>query len=186
VSVIATLIAADRLSESDFRLAEELLAKAGLRPVSHSWLEPGSACDLLIDTPAQAVRSALDGQLPGVDLVVQPADRRPKRLLVADMDSTMITVECIDELADFAGLKPQVVAVTEAAMHGELDFEAALDARVALLAGPGRDGDRPLPRGAGAAYAQAARAGANDATARRLHPARIRRLHPLCRARSRT
>jgi phosphoserine phosphatase len=69
-----------------------------------------------------------------LDVIVQPAERRSKRLLVADMDSTMITVECIDELADFAGLKPQVAAVTEAAMRGELDFEAALDARVALLA----------------------------------------------------
>ena len=56
-------------------------------------------------------------------------------LLVADMDSTMITVECIDELADYAGIKPKIAAITEAAMRGELDFEAALDARVALLKG---------------------------------------------------
>lgn len=66
-------------------------------------------------------------------MVVQPVAGRAKFLLVADMDSTMITVECIDELADFAGLKAEVAAVTEAAMRGELDFEAALDARVALL-----------------------------------------------------
>jgi phosphoserine phosphatase len=72
-----------------------------------------------------------------LDVVVQAAIGREKRLLVADMDSTMITVECIDELADFAGLKSQVAAVTEAAMRGELDFEAALEARVALLAGLG-------------------------------------------------
>ena len=70
-----------------------------------------------------------------LDVVVQPAAHRRKRLLVADMDSTMITVECIDELADYAGLKPQVAEVTERAMRGELDFEAALDARVGLLAG---------------------------------------------------
>lgn len=69
------------------------------------------------------------------DVVVQPAAHREKRLLVADMDSTVITVECIDELADYAGIKPQIAAVTERAMRGELDFEAALDARVALLAG---------------------------------------------------
>jgi len=67
--------------------------------------------------------------------VVQPAVNRRKRLLAADMDSTMIKVECIDELADFAGLKAEVAAVTEQAMRGELDFEAALDARVALLRG---------------------------------------------------
>ncbi len=70
-----------------------------------------------------------------MDVVIQPIEGREKRLLVADMDSTMIQCECIDELADYAGLKPQIAAITEAAMRGELDFEAALDARVALLAG---------------------------------------------------
>lgn len=69
------------------------------------------------------------------DVVVQPARGREKKLLVADMDSTMITVECIDELADYAGIKAEIAAVTEAAMRGELDFAAALDARVALLKG---------------------------------------------------
>ena len=73
--------------------------------------------------------------MPGVDVVVQPVATRRKRLLVADMDSTMITVECIDELADYAGIKAEVAAITEAAMRGELDFAGALDARVALLAG---------------------------------------------------
>lgn len=86
---------------------------------------------------------ALEGVLGGawgrVDVVVQPAGGREKKLLVADMDSTMITVECIDELADYAGIKAEVAAVTEAAMRGELDFEGALDARVALLAGLGED-----------------------------------------------
>jgi phosphoserine phosphatase len=94
--------------------------------------------DFRFDRPerdARAVLDAVEGTLPGVDVVVQDDRCRRKRLLVADMDSTMITVECIDELADFAGLKPQVAAVTEAAMRGELDFEAALEARVALLAG---------------------------------------------------
>jgi phosphoserine phosphatase len=70
-----------------------------------------------------------------LDVVVQSAYHRQKRLLVADMDSTMITVECIDELADYAGLKAEVAAITERAMRGELDFEAALDERVRLLAG---------------------------------------------------
>ncbi len=99
-----------------------------------AWLERGSACDLAVQGGIDGVRRALSG-LGSVDAVVQRGDGREKRLLVADMDSTMITVECIDELADFAGLKPQVAAVTEAAMRGELDFAAALDARVALLAG---------------------------------------------------
>ncbi len=68
-------------------------------------------------------------------MVVQPSDAREKRLIVADMDSTMITVECIDELADYAGIKAEIAAVTEAAMRGEIDFAEALDARVALLSG---------------------------------------------------
>ena len=73
--------------------------------------------------------------MPATDLVVQPSAGRTKRLLVADMDSTMITVECIDELADYAGIKAEVAAVTDMAMRGELDFAGALDARVALLKG---------------------------------------------------
>ena len=68
-------------------------------------------------------------------MVVQGEASRRRRLLVADMDSTMILVECIDELADFAGLKAEVAAVTERAMQGEMPFEAALVERVALLAG---------------------------------------------------
>jgi phosphoserine phosphatase len=72
---------------------------------------------------------------PGVDTNVVPAAGRRKRLLIADMDSTIIGVECIDELADFAGVKAEVAVVTEAAMRGELDFEAALEARVKLLKG---------------------------------------------------
>jgi phosphoserine phosphatase len=73
--------------------------------------------------------------LDGIDVNVVAAEGRRKRMLIADMDSTIIGVECIDELADFAGLKAQVAAITEAAMRGELDFEAALIARVALLKG---------------------------------------------------
>lgn len=71
----------------------------------------------------------------GVDVNLVSAAQRRKRLLLADMDSTMIGVECIDELADFAGVKPRVAEITEQAMRGELDFEAALRARVALLRG---------------------------------------------------
>ena len=99
------------------------------------WIEEGRACDLLLGAEPGGARATLEGLLPGIDLVVQPRAGRRKRLLVADMDSTMITVECIDELADYAGLKAEVAAVTEQAMRGELDFEAALDARVALLKG---------------------------------------------------
>jgi phosphoserine phosphatase len=70
-----------------------------------------------------------------VDACVQPAQARRKRLLVADMDSTIINVECLDELADFAGVKEQVAAITERAMRGELEFEGALRERVGMLTG---------------------------------------------------
>ncbi len=68
-----------------------------------------------------------------VDWFIQMSDTRRKKMLIADMDSTMITIECIDELADFAGLKDQVSKVTESAMRGEIDFAEALESRVALL-----------------------------------------------------
>jgi phosphoserine phosphatase len=129
--LIATLIAADRLTRGDISAAEDALRGSRGR----EWIEEGSACDLLLDGGMDAARAALEGLIPGVDVVVQPREGRRKRLLVADMDSTMIEVECIDELADYAGLRAEVAAVTEQAMRGELDFEAALDARVALLKG---------------------------------------------------
>ncbi len=74
-------------------------------------------------------------QAQGVDLAIQPAEGRRKRMLLADMDSTMIGQECIDELAAEAGVGPHVAAITARAMNGELDFEAALKERVGLLAG---------------------------------------------------
>ena len=73
--------------------------------------------------------------LPETDFVVQPDEPRWKRLLVADMDSTVIGQECIDELADYAGLKAEVARITERAMQGEIDFSGALRERVRLLAG---------------------------------------------------
>ncbi|WP_316014199.1 phosphoserine phosphatase SerB [Roseobacter sp. HKCCA0434] len=75
----------------------------------------------------------------GADLNFVPSQNREKRMLIADMDSTMIPVECIDELADFAGVKERVADITERAMRGELDFEAALRERVGLVKGLHRD-----------------------------------------------
>ena len=80
-------------------------------------------------------RAALEAALPHLDVIVQCEADRHRTLLVADMDSTMITVECIDELADYVGLKTEVAAITERAMRGELDFAEALHSRVSLLAG---------------------------------------------------
>ena len=132
---IATLIAAGNLSGGDISAARDRLEQAGCQPAAHAWIDERFAADIDFRLNPEGARAALDGAFAGVDVVVQPAENRAKRLLVADMDSTMITVECIDELADYAGIKAQISAVTEAAMRGELDFEAALDARVALLKG---------------------------------------------------
>jgi phosphoserine phosphatase len=126
---IATLIAADRLARGDISAAADALGGS----LGHEWVEEGSACDILLAGEPASARGLLEGTIAGVDIVVQPQAGRRKLLLVADMDSTMIGVECIDELADYAGIRAEVAAVTERAMRGELDFEAALDARVALL-----------------------------------------------------
>jgi len=132
---IATLIAADRLESGDISAAEDALAAAGGEPRGRSWVEPAKACDLLFSSGPDAVRHALEGALPGVDVIVQPESARRRKLLVADMDSTIITVECIDELADYAGCKAAVADVTERAMAGDLAFADALRERVDLLNG---------------------------------------------------
>jgi phosphoserine phosphatase len=132
---IATLIAKDRLAGGDISAASDALAEAGIASYGRSWIEDDKACDLLFSASPGTARSALEGLLDGVDAIVQGEASRRRRLLVADMDSTMIAVECIDELADYAGLKAEVAAVTERAMKGEIGFEAALAERVALLAG---------------------------------------------------
>ena len=129
----ATLIAAGALTRGDISTARDALDGAGCRPAQAAWLDEGDAADLVFAHDPRAARAALEELAAGVDVIVQPAVAREKALLVADMDSTMITVECIDELADYAGIKAEIAAVTAAAMRGELDFEAALDARVALL-----------------------------------------------------
>lgn len=122
------------------------------------WVAVLTASAGVPDTDVAAVRDALSGgvaerrgdrwveiplsgppkaSLPplSTDVTCLPAVNRAKKLLIADMDSTMIAVECIDELADYAGVKSEVAAITERAMAGALDFEAALLARVALLEG---------------------------------------------------
>ena len=100
-----------------------------------SVLSPGEAVDIAVDAAPDlaAVRGALGGA--AVDAIAQPAEGRRKRLLIADMDSTIVTSETLDELADFAGLKEQIAGITARAMNGELDFKAALRERVAMLKG---------------------------------------------------
>jgi phosphoserine phosphatase len=100
------------------------------------WLDPGVAAEFGLEAlPANRWEVWQGLQGIDVDLVIQPAAGRRKRLLIADMDSTMIQQECIDELADEAGVGAHVAGITARAMNGELDFEAALRERVGLLKG---------------------------------------------------
>jgi phosphoserine phosphatase len=131
---IATLIAAGRLDDRLVDRALELLREIDPKASFGSWIDEGDAADLVAAGDAAAIRWALES-LPGADVVVQPPEPRFRKLLVADMDSTIIGQECIDELADFAGLKREIADITERAMQGKLDFKAALRERVALLSG---------------------------------------------------
>lgn len=100
------------------------------------WLNPGVAAEFAIPAiPDRQWQVWEDLQAQGIDLAVQPAENRRKRMLLADMDSTMIAQECIDELADEAGVGAHVAAITARAMNGELEFEEALRERVACLKG---------------------------------------------------
>ena len=122
-------------------LTDELIgAASGALPNSSDpdWLAEGIACDLSFETErSDKAEAALRNQLlgAGIDMVVQPAEGRRKKLLVADMDSTIIQQECIDELAAELGLKEQIADITERAMRGEIEFEPALLERVGLLKG---------------------------------------------------
>lgn len=101
-----------------------------------NWLTQRIAAEIVkpkLGTALDAARDILAGR--PVDVALVPLANRRKKLLIADMDSTMIDQECIDELADALGIKPQVAEITARAMNGELDFEAALRTRVALLKG---------------------------------------------------
>ena len=110
------------------------LALQGANVVSHEWLKPGAACRLTLTNNGQPTINSLFADQP-YDAILEPHPRPTYKLLISDMDSTMITVECIDELADFVGKKDEVSRITERAMNGELDFEQALRERVVLLAG---------------------------------------------------
>jgi phosphoserine phosphatase len=138
MSHVATLIASRDLPDLTELAARTADALGGGAP---HWLAPGVAVDIPFvpaagsddRVAAQGLRDVF-GDAP-IDVVVQPAGGRRKQLLLADMDSTMIGQECLDELADFVGQKARVAAITERAMRGEIAFEPALAERVALLAG---------------------------------------------------
>jgi phosphoserine phosphatase len=137
VDLIMTLIGGpgtrDALPEAAAAIARALEIRG-----QPDWLAPRAACDLPIKgvPPAMAEHAAREtiGET-SIDIVVQPREGRRKRLLVADLESTIIENEMLDELADFVGLRAQIAEITRRAMNGELDFAAALCERVALLRG---------------------------------------------------
>jgi phosphoserine phosphatase len=119
----------------EMRVLHEGVAVDGLFDVGD--VEDPNIAPLGLDVLIHDYRNAMLAELDGapIDVVIQPVANRRKKLFLADMDSTMIQQECIDELADYVGLKAEVSAVTERAMRGELPFEPALRERVALLKG---------------------------------------------------
>jgi phosphoserine phosphatase len=137
---ILTLIAADRggLAAEAVDAIRDALRNLGADVARPDWLAEGTACDLafdeLNDDQADAAARAILGDAP-IDVLAQPTAERRKRLLIADMESTLIENEMLDELADYVGKRTEIAAITARAMNGELDFRGALDARVALLAG---------------------------------------------------
>jgi phosphoserine phosphatase len=139
VGQILTLIAgAGGLSEAAIEAARAGLARAGGTPGPAQWLAPGTACDIPFSgADSRVVESRLRVELQSfaIDLAAQDAVGRRRRLLVADMESTIVTRELTDELAALADLGERVVPITARAMRGEIDFAESLRARVALLAG---------------------------------------------------
>ncbi|THH35351.1 phosphoserine phosphatase SerB [Aliishimia ponticola] len=131
---VTTLLTAPGGAALDGALLESLRnAWAGEEII---WLAPDEAAEFAIPIlPENRWDVWADLQKIGVDLIVQPVKGRRKKMLLADMDSTMIQQECIDELADAAGIGDHVKAITARAMNGELDFEEALTERVSLLKG---------------------------------------------------
>ncbi len=113
--------------------ARARLTALGARDLDLKWLKRDFAVD--IEFAGTVSKGDLSATVEAVDYCLQPSEDRRKKLLLADMDSTIITVECIDELADFAGIKDAVSAITERAMRGELDFDEAFRSRVAMLKG---------------------------------------------------
>jgi phosphoserine phosphatase len=138
MSLVATLICNPANPALDSTVVEGVLAVLP-SPGRPQWLFDEVAIDIPFESKEEvhAIESRLRASrvdLP-IDIVVQPIAARRKKLFLADMDSTVIGQECIDELADFVGLKDHVAAITERAMHGEIEFEPALRERTALLKG---------------------------------------------------
>ncbi len=126
------------LNDSDVERVINTLKKAGLETDETQWLSKGEAIDIYCQgTPQENLIKLIEGikNLPKMDIFYQEEKARAKLIFLADMDSTIIGQECIDEIADLVGLKDKVSSITEAAMRGDLNFDEALTDRVALLKG---------------------------------------------------
>ena len=137
---VLTLIAAPAAAAAAVESVVEALRRLGAAVSARRWLAPEIACDIPFedldpDQADAAARVALQALGEGFDLVAQPESGRRKRLLLADMESTIIENEMLDELADLVGLKPRIAEITRRAMNDEIDFATALRERVALLKG---------------------------------------------------
>lgn len=137
--LVINIIAASEdapIAEVARRLARDFAGSGSVGTVD--WLSP-AACDIPFESASpelyELIRASAVRIADGIDVNILPADNRRKKLLVADMDSTIVGCECLDELAAMAHLKPQIAAITERAMNGEIAFEPALRERVALLKG---------------------------------------------------
>ena len=118
------------LDSGTVQAAIEILRASGASVGSADWLAADIACQIRFEGG-----EGLEFRMTGLDAVIVPSDGRRKKLLVADMESTMIENEMLDELADFLGLREKISAITARAMNGEIDFEGALQERVGLLKG---------------------------------------------------
>jgi phosphoserine phosphatase len=135
---VATLIAAPRGPGLPAGAVAEIVHRVGAVSGDETWLDEGFAVDIAFETDAPAAVTAeiaAIAEASAFDCVLQERAGRRKRFLIADMDSTMIGQECIDELAAEVGIKDRVAAITARAMNGEIAFEPALRERVALLSG---------------------------------------------------
>ncbi len=139
-NLVLTLVSADLEGLDESVLADIADRLPGAEPPD--WLAPRQVCDIrfvgpMADDAQRDLQRALREQLDGrpIDVAVQPPEGRRKRLLIADMDSTIVVGETLDDLAAHAGLKPKIAEITARAMRGELEFKGALRERISLLAG---------------------------------------------------
>lgn len=139
---VITLVANTKKQLLDERIINKIFVKVEKtksKIVNLQWLADDEACDIYVDSSCtlDEIRVAAAKALEeiGCDFFVQEDDNRKKKLLISDMDSTIINQECIDEIADKLGIKDKVSSITESAMNGEIDFNQSLKQRVALLKG---------------------------------------------------